>query len=214
MKPIILLLAGLLTAATVLAGTTGKIAGRVRDAATGESIVGASVILEGTTTGASTDVDGNFTIINIPPGTYAVVVSGVGFQKKRFTNVKVAVDFTTRLDVDLSTDVIALETVEVQAEAPMIRRDLTSSQTTIDAGVIQALPVESVTQILSLQAGITQGAGGELHIRGGRSTEIVHGQRRFHLNPFDNTRTVQIATNAIQELSVVSGRSMPSTATP
>jgi outer membrane receptor protein involved in Fe transport len=206
MKAIILLLVGIMLTTSVLAGTTGKIAGRVRDTATGEPIVGASVIVEGTTTGASTDVDGNYTILNVAPGTYSLTVSGVGVQKKRFTNVKVNIDFTTRLDVELSTEAIALETIEVRAEAPMIRRDLTSSHATIDAAVIEALPVESVTQILSLQAGITQGAGGELHIRGGRSTEIQYTVNGTSISsPFDNSRTVDIATNAIQELSVVSG---------
>ena len=195
-----------LMATIALAGTTGKIAGRILSSENGEALVGVSVLIEGTTMGASTDVDGEFAIINIPPGTYTVVASGVGVQKKRISNVKVSVDFTTRLDMKLATDVIALETVEVRAEAPMIRRDLTSSHTNIDAASIEALPVESVTQILSLQAGITQGAGGELHIRGGRSNEIAYTVNGVSIsNPFDNTRTVQIATNAIQELSVVSG---------
>ena len=103
---------------------------------------------------------------------FAVVVSGVGLQKKRFTNVEVDVDFTTRLDVHLASETIALETIEVRAEAPMIRRDLTSSQATIDAGVIQALPVESASQILSLQAGITQE-------RKGSSTSAAAGRRKF-----------------------------------
>ncbi|MEW6511439.1 MAG: TonB-dependent receptor [Bacteroidota bacterium] len=188
------------------AGTTGKIAGWVRDAENGEPLVGASVMIEGTAMGASTDINGNYTIISVPPGTYTVTASGVGYQKKRFLNVKVSVDFTTRLDVTLPTDVIALETIVVEAEVPMIRRDLTSSQTTVDAASIEALPVESITQILTLQAGIVQGAGGELHIRGGRSTEIAYTVNGVSIsNPFDNTRVVNIATNAVQELSVVSG---------
>jgi outer membrane receptor protein involved in Fe transport len=189
-----------------LGGNTGKIAGRVQSAENNESLVGITVLIEGTTMGASTDADGNFTINNIPPGAYNVAVGGVGFNKKRFTGVKVSVDFTTRLDVKLSTDVIALETVEVQAEAPMVRRDLTSSHTNIDAATIEALPVENVNQILTLQAGIVQGAGGELHIRGGRSSEISYTVNGVSIsNPFDNSRSVSIATNAIQELSVVSG---------
>lgn len=199
-------LAIVLCALQAVPGTTGKISGRVNDAETGEPLVGVSIIIEGTTMGASTDVEGEYVIINIPPGSYTVLASGVGFQRKRFTNVKVSVDFTTRLDVKLSTDVIALETVEVRAEAPMIRRDLTSSHTNIDAAAIEALPVESVSQILTLQAGITQGADGALHIRGGRSNEIAYTVNGVSIsNPFDNTRSVQIATNAIQELSVVSG---------
>lgn len=196
----------LAAALETLAGTTGKIAGKIRDAESGEPLVGVSVLIDGTTMGASSDVDGNFVLVNIPPGTYAVVASGVGFQRKRFTNVKVSVDFTTRLDIQLSTDVIALETVEVQAEAPMVRRDLTSSQAVIDATAIEALPVESVTQVLTLQAGITQGTGGEIHIRGGRSTEIQYTVNGVSIvNPYDNSRSVAIATNAIEELSVVAG---------
>ena len=188
------------------AGETGKIAGRVQDAQTGEALVGISVVVEGSTMGASTDLDGRFTIVSVPPGTYAVVASGVGFQRRRVTNVKVSVDFTTRLEIQLGTEEITLEGVEVEAEAPMVRRDLTSSQAVVDASTIAALPVENVTQVLALQAGIIQGAGGEIHIRGGRSTEISYTVNGVSIvNPFDNSRSVQIATNAIQELSVVSG---------
>jgi outer membrane receptor protein involved in Fe transport len=193
-------------ASSILAGTTGKISGKVTDKETGEPIPGINVILQGTTMGAATDIDGNFIINNIPPGNYNVLFSGVGYQKRSYVNVKVAVDFTTRLDVILSTEDVALETIVVQAEAPLIRKDLTSSHTSIDASQIEALPVEGITQLLTLQAGIVQGAGGELHIRGGRSTEISYAVNGVSIsNPFDNTRSVSIATNAIQELSVVSG---------
>ena len=68
------------------------------------------------------------------------------------------------------------------------------------------LPVESISQLLSLQAGITKGASGELHIRGGRSTEIAYNVNGVSaINPYDFGRTVQISTNAVKELSVVSG---------
>ncbi len=188
------------------AGTTGKIAGKVTEKETGEPLIGINVIIQGTSLGAATDIDGNFIINNIPPGNYTVIISGVGYMKKTFANVKVAVDFTTRLDVILETGDVTLETVVVQAEAPLIRKDLTSSHTSLDASQIESLPVEGITQILSLQAGIVQGAGGELHIRGGRSTEISYSVNGVSIsNPFDNTRSVNIATNAIQELSVVSG---------
>ena len=188
------------------AGETGKIAGRVQDAQTGDPLIGVSVMIEGTAMGASTDLEGRFTIVSVPPGTYTVVASGVGFQRRRYSNVKVSIDFTTRLDIALGTEEITLEAVEVEAEAPMVRRDLTSTQAVVDASMIEALPVENVTQVLALQAGIIQGAGGEIHIRGGRSTEISYTVNGVSIvNPFDNSRSVQIATNAIQELSVVSG---------
>lgn len=190
----------------LLAGTTGKIAGKVTDQETGEALYGVNVYIEGTPLGAATDIEGFYTINNIPPGTYTVSASAVGYQKKQILNVKVSADFTTRLEIQISSTATTLNTIVITAEAPLIRKDLTSSQTSVDAGQISSLPVESVNQILSLQAGFVQGAGGELHIRGGRSTEISYAVNGVSIsNPFDNSRTVEISTNAIQELSVVSG---------
>ena len=122
------------------------------------------------------------------------------------TNVRVSSDFTTRIDAQLLTEAINLGTIVIEAERPLIRKDLTSSQTSIDESQIKTLPVENISQILALQAGITKGSGGELHIRGGRSTEIAYNVNGVSaINPYDFGRTVQISTNAVQELSVVSG---------
>lgn len=190
----------------VYAGVTGKIAGKVTDAETREELIGINILIEGTSLGAATNIDGTYVINNIEPGVYSLIFSGVGYQKKMITNVRVSSDFTTRIDVQLLTEAINLETIVVQAERPLIRKDLTSSQTSIDESQIKSLPVENISQILSLQAGITKGSSGELHIRGGRSTEIAYNVNGVSaINPYDFGRTVQISTNAIQELSVVSG---------
>jgi outer membrane receptor protein involved in Fe transport len=212
MKKNLLLLISLLfffllfTQTQLYAGGTGKITGKVTDAQTGEELIGINVLVEGTSTGAATGVDGTYIINNIEPGVYSLIFSGVGYQKQKVTEVRVSSDFTTSIDVQLSTEAIGLETIIVEATRPMVRKDLTSSQTSIDDSQIRSLPVESISQLLSLQAGITKGAGGELHIRGGRSTEIAYNVNGVSaINPFDFGRTVQISTNAVQELSVVSG---------
>jgi outer membrane receptor protein involved in Fe transport len=188
------------------AGITGKISGKVTDQQTGEALIGINVLIEGTNFGAATNVDGEYVINNIEPGVYSLVFSGVGYQKKIVTNVRVASDFTTTIDIKLSTEAIGLETIVVEATRPMVRKDLTSSQTSIDDAQIKSLPVESIDQLLSMQAGITKGAGGELHIRGGRSTEIAYNVNGITAtNPYDFGRSVTISTNAVLELSVVSG---------
>jgi outer membrane receptor protein involved in Fe transport len=188
------------------ASSTGKIAGKVTEAETGESMVGVNVVIEGTMIGAATGPDGTYVINNVEPGIYNVVFSAVGYQRKIVTNVSVASNFTTLIDIELAVEAYLLETVVVEATTPLIRKDLTSSHTVIDNRQIEALPVESIDQILSLQAGITRGAGGELHIRGGRSTEIAYNINGVSaINPFDFGRTVQISPHAIRELSVVSG---------
>ncbi len=196
----------LLSSINIFAGNTGKITGKVTDAQSSEPLLGINVIIQGTTQGAATGADGSYIIINIEPGTYSLVFSGVGYQKKMVTNVNVSSDFTTTIDVQLSSETIGLETVVVEAQKPLVRKDLTSSQVTVDAAQISALPVENVDQLLTLQAGIIKDVDGNIHIKGGRSSEVSYNVNGISIvNPYDNSKSVEIATNAIQELSVVSG---------
>jgi len=84
-------------------GTTGKIAGVLTDAETGEGLLGANVYLEGTSLGAATDLNGDFVILNIPPGSYIIVASMIGYQDQRILDLKVSIDFTTKLELKLNT---------------------------------------------------------------------------------------------------------------
>ncbi len=87
-----------------------------------------------------------------------------------------------------------------------MRADLTSSQAVVDAEQIRELPVENFQRVLTLQAGVVVGAGGDIHIRGGRTSEIAYTIDGLSINdPFFNTLGMQIARNAIQEMTVVSG---------
>jgi outer membrane receptor protein involved in Fe transport len=206
MKQMLLLLLFLSLFSNSFPGITGKLAGRVTDAQTGEPLIGVNVIIEGTSLGDATDKDGYFLVNNIPPGEYRISFSFIGYQKQTIVKVKISADFTTKLDAQLTSQTLVTDAVIIEAKAPLIREDLTSSQTTIDAGQIENLPVESIGQLLVLQAGVTTGVGGEIHIRGGRSSEIAYTINGISINnPFDNSQMVQIATNAIQELSVISG---------
>ena len=81
--------------ALVLAGTVGKIKGKVTDLKSGESLIGANVIVVGTSIGAATDVKGDYVILNLNPGTYTVKASYVGYQTITTTNVRVNADLTT-----------------------------------------------------------------------------------------------------------------------
>ncbi|MGE5315921.1 MAG: TonB-dependent receptor [Acidobacteriota bacterium] len=191
---------------TLSAGTTGKIAGRITDEKSGEPIVGATIMIIGSAVGAASDIEGAYLIGNVSPGTYSLSISVVGYRKKIVQNVQVNVDFTTRIDAKMSSEEVNLDAVVVTAERPLIRTDLTSSQTSVDASQIRALPVESVTGLLTTQAGVVQGSDGALHFRGGRSDEIAFTVNGTSVNnPFTNTNSLSIATNAIQELSVVQG---------
>lgn len=82
-------------------GTTGKIYGRFTNIETGEPIPGLSVRIEGTKIGAASDNEGNYFIINVPPGVYNLEAAGLGYRKVKKEGIKVAVDKNTKIDFNL-----------------------------------------------------------------------------------------------------------------
>jgi hypothetical protein len=114
-------------AACALAGSSGKISGLVHDARTKEPLPGVNVTVAGTTLGASTNLDGQYVILNVPPGKQRVIASLVGYRRFEARDVAVAVDFTTPLNIELVEGSVELDAVVVQAErTPLIRQDLTN----------------------------------------------------------------------------------------
>jgi len=80
---------------------TGKIAGKVTDKVSGETLIGLTVGIEGTTKGAATDVEGRFVIANLAPGKYNVTFRYLGYQTKNVTGVEVKDGAVTTLNVIL-----------------------------------------------------------------------------------------------------------------
>jgi hypothetical protein len=137
------------------AAVTGKIAGVVLDARTGEPLPGANVIVEGTDRGAACDIDGYYYIIRLEPGTYNVQARMMGYTTITKTNVRVVSGHTTPLDFALNTAVVAGEGVVVAAEREVVKMDLASSSFAADKRDIEAVPlVSDVKQYFNLQAGI------------------------------------------------------------
>ncbi len=191
----------------VEAGTTGKIVGEVKDGATGEPIIGATVVIEGTSLGAAANVEGYYVILNIPPGEYTVSATSVGYTKQSVSNVVVQVDLTTTIDFPLSETVLQVgEEVVVTAYRPLVRKDLTSSESRVNAEQIKTLPVSEVQEVLSLQSGITLGADGGIHIRGGRTSEVAYWVDGISVSDvYDGSQAVQVDNHSVQELQVISG---------
>jgi outer membrane receptor protein involved in Fe transport len=191
---------------TIQAGTVGKIAGQVSDKLTGEALIGVNVLVQGTDFGAATDVDGTFIILNLPPGTYELVFNYIGYQDVIIKDVRISIDFTTRLDVQMGESTMEMDVVEVVASAEVIRKDQTSSMSVVDDELIRELPVDNVSDVLQIKAGITKGSDGSLHIRGGRSSEIsymVDGVTATDV--FDGSVAYDVDKDAVSELQVISG---------
>lgn len=189
------------------AGTTGKIAGYVKDAQSGAPLPGVNVVVEGTTMGAATDLAGYYVILNIPPGKYTLSALMIGYAKKTISEVKVSIDLTSTVDFELGTEILDLGSeVVVVAERPMVTKDLTSSEAHVDAEQIKRLPVQEVSEVLSLQSGVTVDRGGGIHIRGGRSTEVAYWVDGISVTDvYDGAISVQVENESVQELQVISG---------
>ncbi|MGV8106788.1 MAG: carboxypeptidase-like regulatory domain-containing protein, partial [Nitrososphaerota archaeon] len=112
----------LLMGSLVYAGTTGKIAGKIADKITGEALIGANILIVGTTLGAASDIDGNYFILNIPPGEYEVRASVIGYSPFTIQKVRVSVDQTTRIDFELNPESIELGEILVTAEKSLVRK--------------------------------------------------------------------------------------------
>ena len=127
----------------------GKIAGTVTDEATGEALAGAQVQIVGTTMGAATNAQGQYFILNVPPGTYSLRVTSMGYATKEITNVRSQLDVTTTLDIKLKQTVIEGEMVTIVAERPVIDKTMTATKVSFSEDQVNnILPAATLNEIL------------------------------------------------------------------
>jgi outer membrane receptor protein involved in Fe transport len=183
-------------------GTTGKIAGRVTDRSTGEPYAGANVVVEGTSMGSATDVDGTYTVLQVPPGTYSVLVRAMGYKSMLVTEVRVRIDQTSVVDFALTQEMIQGEEVSVTAKREVVKQDVATSVASVSGQEVQALPMNTVQEVVQLQAGVQDG----LVIRGGGADEALFQVDGITLrDPRNNKPITGIALSAIQEVSIERG---------
>ena len=191
----------LLCACGALAGTTGKISGKIVDAQTKEGLAGVNVLIVGTTMGGASDVDGEYFILNIPPGTYSLKASAVGYTPVTVGSVNVTVDQTTRITFTLQSTAVEVGEVTVTASRPIVQRDLTSTVSSVSSEQLSKLPLEDVNAVVNLQAGVVEG-----HFRGGRTGEVKYLIDGVPVNDvFSGSSSVEAEVNTIQEIQVLSG---------
>ena len=184
------------------AQTTGKISGKIVDKETDEGMFGANVILLGTSMGAAVDADGNYFIINVPPGKYDLKVSMIGYSPVTFKGIDVSVNRTTTVNAELTVEDLQMEEIVVTVKAVSNRKDQTSSIKNVSADQIKQLPVENVNDVIGMQAGVVEG-----HFRGGRTTEVSYLVDGVAVTEGFNRsgNSVSIETEAVQDLEVITG---------
>ena len=185
---------------------SGKIAGKVYDSRTREPLLGVNVTVGQTTLGAATDTEGDYFILNVPPGTYTVRASVVGYDPLVKSGVRVDIDQTTRLDFALNEKSLEMREVVVVAQRPIIQLDVGGSNDLLSGNDVGALPVTGFKEVLDKQTGVREADMRGLFIRGEReaamSLRIDGMETRDNL---DNQVETRINPDALEEASIMKG---------
>ena len=209
----------------VFAGVTGKIQGTVLDKTTKEPLPGVNVIVQGTSLGAATDLNGEYFILQVPPGNYTLKASMIGYKDVLIKNVNVRVDLTTHINFEIEETSVQLnQEVIVVAKRPIIQKDITSSTQFVGIEELARLPVIDTKQAVFLQAGVffdpipvvgglgSAGRGEQRYsVRGGSQDEVkwyVDGVRYSSLvggRADWGISTINVNLNAVQEVQVQTG---------
>ena len=202
---ILALISLLCSSLPLFAGTYGKISGRVTDAETNQPLPGVGVTVTGTLLGASTSADGFYTILNVSPGTHTVRFSLVGYAKTIVENERVEIELTTTIDQRLRSTTLEAGEVVVTAERPVVTKDVSASQFTVEAIAVQDMPVQTVAEVLTTHAGIEQGSDG-IVVRGGGTNQTMFVVDGYVLNDErSNVPYAAVGLAATKELQAQTG---------
>jgi len=194
----------LILPATLLA-QTGKIVGQVIDQQTGEPLVGANVLLEGTYLGGATDINGEYIILNVPPATYDIKGLYVGYRDYIIQNIKINANLTTSLDLEMTTDALESETIVVVAVKPLINKNITNSNSVVTAKDIENLPIRGVANVVSQQAGVVS-RDGNIYVRGSRADGVAYYVDGILVNnPVFGGAQTSLIQNSIEEIQFQAG---------
>lgn len=186
---------------------TATIRGKVRDKKDNSELIGVSVLIKGTSLGATTDADGNFSIRNIRPGEYAVEVSYIGYIRVLLTGIKVKANDVKDLQIDLLPSTYTIEQdIVIVGKKPLIDIDKAQSVNTITQDAIELAPARQLQQIVSTQPGVIQSPAG-VSIRGSRTYETglyIDGVRVT--DPLAGTGFgLDIGSNAVSDIEITTG---------
>jgi len=195
------------------AQTTGRITGKVVDLQTGEPLVGANVLVVGTTFGAATDVNGDYSISHLDPGVYVLKASYIGYKSVTISNLRVNAALATAADFRLPSQGVSVGEVQIVAQRPLVNPSNTNAIRTTTTEQIQSLPVRGIDNIVALTPGVVS-QDNVLYIRGGRQdevgyylegTNVTNPMASLDNGPHHSAEQVTIPQDALEEIQVQAG---------
>lgn len=157
------------------ADSTGRVKGVVKDAATGDVLPGANIIIDGTSLGAASDGQGNYRVDNIPPGRYTLRIRYIGYQEER-KEIRITPDQTLEINVTLLSVTIEGKEVTITAQArgqvAAINQQLSARSMTnvVASDRIKEVPdvnaAESIGRLPGVSLARSGGEGNKIIVRG------------------------------------------------
>ena len=167
----------LATCTMTMAQSQGRLKGKITDE-TGETVPFANVIVEkggSQVGGASSDFDGNYDINPIPPGTYDLKASCIGYNAFVLKNIVIPANKITFYDIKMASGAIKIdEVVVIDYEIPLISKDNTQSGASITSEEIAKLPVRSAEGVAASVGGVFSQDGEVGSIRGSREGAVYY----------------------------------------
>lgn len=203
--PVLLVLLALTAATSAGAVGVGKIVGRVTSTS-GDGLAANVIVLENHSMGARCDESGNFTIANVPVGTYTLKAIIPGYARVTKTAVAVDAGKIVTVNFSLATEAVQVATVEVSGGRSLSHVELKSSSTksTIDSKSLKTLPVDTFKEAIAIKPGIVAQAG-QLHVRGGRSGEISYQVDGMRITDPLNGGSSDLSTAAVGSSDIIIG---------
>lgn len=191
---------------------TGDVRGFVYDTGTGEPVLFTNVYLEGTTYGATTDINGFYAISKVPAGDYNLLCTFVGYDTTRVA-ITIQAGQITNQKLFVSESDIMMDVVEISAEKEEAKTEIRTSTIKLSAKQITQIPAiggePDLAQYLQVLPGVvfTGDQGGQLYIRGGSliQTEVLLDGVRVY-NPFHSIGLFSVfETDIIRNVDVMTG---------
>lgn len=192
----------LLLSSLLAAQNTGRIEGTVRDRATKEPLVGASVIIAGTAAGTVSDAEGRYRIGGLAPGTYTLRAELLGYAGYTVQNIAVAADRTVTQNFAMEVAAVEMREIVVSAQRTQIQAEQTGTLQRVSSDEIMLLPVAQFQEAVRLQAGTTL----EGNVRGGKTTEVMYLVDGMPMQDMmSGGMNAELPTSSIAELTIQTG---------
>lgn len=173
---------------------SGSITGKILDNANNEPLIGATIVVKGTTKGGIADLDGKFVIRNVPSGSHSLQVSYVGFDNFGLEVTVTDGDIVAVDDIMMTSNAIGLKEIEVFASVVEDRKTPVAVSAINAQDLVERHSGVSLAEVVQNTPGVytTQGAGGygdqEVYIRGFDQSNVAFLVNGIPVNDMENGR--------------------------